>query len=202
MAVKFEFYQTPKPQESAKKTYHARVINQQHVDSDQLAEEICHQCSLTEADIKAALVALSKQMAEHLKNGKRVHLDGIGYFQITLQCPETDNPKKLRAEDVTFKTVRFRADKSLKGNLTELKTKRSQEKPHSSAITEEKLETKLTEYFKTNRILTRRSFEEIFRLTRPTACRTIKKLVERQQLKNIGTSHSPVYIALPGNFGQ
>lgn len=70
MAVKFEFYQSPNSIGNSKKRYHARVVNQQHISSDQLAEEISHNCSLTEADIKAALVALSEQMAEHLKNGK------------------------------------------------------------------------------------------------------------------------------------
>lgn len=202
MAVKFEFYQSPNSIGNSKKRYHARVVNQQHISSDQLAEEISHNCSLTEADIKAALVALSEQMAEHLKNGKRVHLEGIGYFQITLQCPETKNPKNTRAEDVRFKNVRFRADQSLKNSLQNLKTKRSPEKIHSADISEEKLEERLSEHFRTTPILTRKTFEELFHLTTPTACRTIKKLVEAQRLKNIGTPHHPVYIALPGHFGQ
>lgn len=202
MAVKFEFYQSPNSIGSNKKRYHARVVNQQHISSDQLAEEISNSSSLTEADVKAVLVALSERLAEHLKNGKRVHLDGIGYFQITLQCPETKNPKNTRAEDVTFKNVRFRADKILKGSLQGLKTKRSQEKVHSAEISEEKLESRLTEYFKTQQVLTRKTFEELFLLTTPTACRTLRKLVEARLLKNIGTQHHPIYIALPGHFGR
>ena len=31
---------------------------------------------------------LSRCMSNHLREGERVHLDGIGYFQITLQATE------------------------------------------------------------------------------------------------------------------
>lgn len=75
-------------------------------------------------------------------------------------------------------------------------------KIHSADISEEKLEERLSEHFRTTPILTRKKFEELFHLTTPTACRTIRKLVEAQRLKNIGTPHHPVYIALPGHFGQ
>ena len=40
------------------------------------------------AEVEAMLMELSS-MGNHLCEGERVHLDGIGYFQITLQSDRT-----------------------------------------------------------------------------------------------------------------
>ena len=41
MAIQFELYKTPRPKDEAdKETYHARVVNFQHIDTDYLAKEI------------------------------------------------------------------------------------------------------------------------------------------------------------------
>ena len=41
MAIQFELYKTPHPKdEENKETYHARVVNFQHIDTDYLAKEI------------------------------------------------------------------------------------------------------------------------------------------------------------------
>ena len=41
MAIQFELYKTPRPKDEAdKETYHARVVNFQHIDTDYLARQI------------------------------------------------------------------------------------------------------------------------------------------------------------------
>ena len=89
MAVKFEFYESPNTIGTRKKRYHARVVNRERISTDHLAQEIHHSSSLTVADIKATIIALSEKLAYHLKDGARVHIEGIGYFHISLTCPET-----------------------------------------------------------------------------------------------------------------
>ena len=41
---------------------------------------------------------LSRCMGNHLREGERVHLDGIGYFQITLQAAEPIHSLTTRAD--------------------------------------------------------------------------------------------------------
>ena len=89
MAIQFELYKTPRPKDEAdKETYHARVVNFQHIDTDYLARQIQTATSLTEGDVKSVLESLSHFMGERLREGESVHLDGIGYFQIKLNSQE------------------------------------------------------------------------------------------------------------------
>ena len=58
MAIQFELYKTPRPKDEAdKETYHARVVNFQHIDTDYLARQIQTATSLTEGDVKSVLEA-------------------------------------------------------------------------------------------------------------------------------------------------
>lgn len=180
MAVKFEFYESPNTIGTRKKRYHARVVNRERISTDHLAQEIHHSSSLTVADIKATIIALSEKLAYHLKDGARVHIEGIGYFHISLTCPETPTPHSTRANNVKFKSVTFRADKYLKKQLADVKTERSKYKPHSIPVTNEEIDKGLTEYFLTHSVLTRRDFEQLFTLTRATAGRYITRLARRK----------------------
>jgi predicted histone-like DNA-binding protein len=117
MAIKFEFYESPNTIGTRKKRYHARVVNWQRINTDYLAREIQYGSSLTVADIKATIISLSEKLAYYLKDGARVHIEGIGYFHISLTCPETRTPSSTRANKVKFKSVTFRADKYLKHQL-------------------------------------------------------------------------------------
>ena len=56
------------------------------------------------------LDALNRSLVGWLKDGWRVHIDGIGYFDVSLTAPETRNPKDTKASSVKFKNVNFRAD--------------------------------------------------------------------------------------------
>ena len=59
MAIQFELYKTPRPKDEAdKETYHARVVNFQHIDTDYLARQIQTATSLTEGDVKSVLESL------------------------------------------------------------------------------------------------------------------------------------------------
>ena len=132
----------------------------------------------------------------------RVHIEGIGYFHISLTCPETRTPSSTRANKVKFKSVTFRADKYLKHQLSDVKTERSKYKPHSMPVTKESIDEALTEYFLTNSVLTRRKFESLCGLTRATAGRYIAQLAKDKNLRNISIPRNPIYEPMPGFYGK
>ena len=154
------------------------------------------------ADIKATIISLSEKLADYLKDGARVHSEGIGYFHISLTCPETRTPSSSRANKVKFKSVTFRADKYLKHQLSDVKTERSKYKPHSMPVTKESIDEALTEYFLTNSVLTRRKFESLCGLTRATAGRYIAQLAKDKKLRNISIPRNPIYEPMPGFYGK
>ena len=199
MSIEYDFYRNPNSQGTNKKRYHARVVSSHRVSTDQLAEEIQKECTLTTADIKAVLMSLSDKLAQHLGEGSKVHLEGIGYFQVNLKCKEeVRTTTAIRSENVEFKSVSYRADNELKKHLKKQKIQRSQTKIHSVEMTEEEIDQKLTDYFKTNDTLTRSQFEVLCTQVKSTAHRILQKLVKDGKLKNVSTKQHPVY--MPDNL--
>ena len=199
MSIEYDFYRNPNSQGSNKKRYHARVVSSNRISTDELAEEIQKECSLTITDVKAVLIALGDKLAKHLGDGSKVHLDGIGYFQVNLQCKEeVCSTRSVRSDNVEFKSVSYRADNDLKKHLKKQKIQRSQTKIHSVEMTEEEIDQKLTDYFKTHDTLTRSQFEVLCTQVKSTAHRILQKLVKDGKLKNVSTKQHPVY--MPDNL--
>ena len=199
MSIEYDFYRNPNSQGTNKKRYHARVVSSDRITTDELAEEIQNECSLTITDVKAVLIALGDKLAKHLGDGSKVHLEGIGYFQVNLQCKEeVCTTRSVRSENVEFKSVSYRADNELKKHLKKQKIQRSQTKIHSVEMTEEEIDQKLTDYFKTHDTLTRSQFEVLCTQVKSTAHRILQKLVKDGKLKNVSTKQHPVY--MPDNL--
>ena len=201
MSIRYEFYRNPNSQGTKKKRYHARVVPTGRVSTDRLAKEIQKECTLTVADVKSVLIALADKMGEHLGEGRKVYLEGIGYFQVNLRCKEeVRSMTGIRSENIEFKNVSFRADIDLKKNLQNQKIQRSRNKPHSMPMTEKEIDEKLTEHFADNPILTRRDFQFLCLQVKSTACRILRKLVEDGKLKNISGKYNPVYVPDNGHY--
>lgn len=148
MAVQFEFYKNPGTgEEGEEEQYHPRVVNFNSVSTEYLAAEIHRATTFGEAEVEGVLMSLGHFMSSHLKNGERVHLKGIGYFQVTLQTTEPVYDVKTRSDKVSFKAIRFQADKELKGELYDIHIQRSKWKCHSAILSEEEIDRRLTEFF-------------------------------------------------------
>lgn len=95
MAVSFELYQTPMPEDKKNKTrYHARPVSFGTVSSEKVIARIHNRCTLRKSDIVAALNELKMELANCLKDGQKVHIEGLGYFQRSLSCEEICDPKE------------------------------------------------------------------------------------------------------------
>ena len=184
MAIQFEFYKNPQPEkEGEEPSYHPRVVNFQHVTTQRLAKEIHMATTFGKAEVEAMLMELSRCMGNHLREGERVHLDGIGYFQITLQA----------AEPIHSLTT-------LKSLCMTTHLRRSKYKPHSASLSEEEIDRKLTEYFATHPVLTRTNMQSLCSFTQSMASRQIRRLKAEGKLQNIGKPTQPIYVAGAGYY--
>lgn len=59
------------------------------------------QSLLNVSHIHAMLSALSNEIVYQLGRNQRVHLEGIGDFQVTLKCKKDVDPKKTQAQPPT-----------------------------------------------------------------------------------------------------
>lgn len=197
MAIRFEWYENPTSlnDDDEKKRYHARPTLNGRRDTDDIAAQIQARCSLTDIDVAAVLDALSHVMAEHLQEGRQVHLDGLGYFQVTLAVDgEIEANTKRRNTKVKMKAVKFRADQKLKNNIGAIELEHTKYGIHSSCLTEQEIKAQLKRYFESHKVMTRSDFQSCCGMTRNTASRHILQLREAGVLKNIGTKMHPIYI--------
>ena len=195
MSILFDFYESP-PQEGDgdKKRYHARPMFSGTVSTEMLAAIIHDRSSLSVGDILSTITNLGLVLSEQLQDGRRVCIDGIGYFHVSLSCPEIRTKKDMRADKVHVKSVVFRAHKHLKSDMMKVKAERSDYRRHSARLSNEEIDIKLTEYFKENQVLTRRDFQSLCQMTQETALRHIRRLLTEGKLKNIGISRQPIYV--------
>ena len=202
MAIQIEFYESPKrPGEEEKGVrYHARPVTFHTTQTSTVVNRLHDYCSLSRGDIISALEGLGEVLASELKMGHRVHLKGIGYFQVTLSCSEIKSPKDMRVDNVKFKSIKFRADKILKGDMSELEIRRSRYQAHSAKLSHIEIDSLLTEYFQEHTFITSKKFQAVCQMTRSTAIRHINRLLAENKLKNMNTKSQPFYVPVPGNY--
>lgn len=111
MSAYYDFYKNPIPKGSDRKPrLHARVVTYGTTTTERLADDIHSRCSLSTADVMATLVSLSDVIVERLREGERIYIKGLGYFQMTLECPPVKTTKEIRSESIKFKSVAFRPE--------------------------------------------------------------------------------------------
>ncbi len=194
MAVRYDIYETPRTSENEESTYHIRVLNLETVTTDKIASQIQLATSQTIGDVKGMLSSLSFLLLDNICRGKCVHLEGIGYFQLSATLSGITDPKTVRAEQVTARTITFVPEKKIKASLSEIEFVRSKFKSHSQPQTMEEIQRQLEEYFETHAFISREEFQTLCGLTRTTSLRRINKLLETGVLQKTGIRNAPVYV--------
>lgn len=198
MSIKYDLYKSP-PGKEGKETvtrYHARVADAHTVGTTEWSKSI-HR---PRTDLKAAMMEISDRFLEELQNGNRVHLEGIGYFQMTLSCPpDIKSRNGVRAEAIHFKSIAYTPEKQLRKQLKGTKFVRSDRSGHTLNSSDTELTEVLTGYFKDHDYITRRELETMCYMTRSTAYRRLKVWVREGRMKKIPGIDA--YAPVPGSFG-
>ena len=73
--------------------YKAVAVHYQTIDTERLCREIQNNCSLKKSDVKAVLSELSELLVQHLQDGDRVRLAGIGMLKLEIESDKVDRPE-------------------------------------------------------------------------------------------------------------
>lgn len=84
---------------------------------------------------------------------------------------------------VKLKAIKFKADKELKAELSDMEFHRSKYRPHSAGLSEVEIDMELTKYFAENQLITRKDFQYLCGMTQITAYRHIKRLIAEKKLQ-------------------
>lgn len=79
----------------------------------ELAERLSAYTSFNKGDIQGILIELPNVMADLLRDGRSVTIDGLGTFQTALTSNGFDHPEQIVPSEVRLSRVYFRADKKL-----------------------------------------------------------------------------------------
>jgi len=197
MAIEYDVYPTPSSSskgEEDEKSYHVRLVKKRSVTTKNLSEQIEFGTSMTRADVESVLTSLSYLLANRLADGCRIHIDGIGYFQLAITAPAIKDPAKVRGEHISLKGINFQPDKKLIKQLGILKFRRSKSGQHSEKLSDDEVVSLLADYFQDHSFITRLDFQFSCGFTKAMALRRINALMDRKKLAMSGSGHSPVYV--------
>lgn len=201
MKVEYDLYKSPPREVDGKEVVHlhARVARSKTISIWSLGDDIQKATSLTKSDLRAVLCEMSDRFVEELQKGNCVHIDGIGYFQMTLSCPgDVEKEGEVRAESIRFKSVVYKPEKAICGKLEGLKFIRSERGGHTKNYSDIELMGILSDYFKYNSHITRLELERVCGMTRSTAYRRIKSWMARNMLEKVVGIDA--YRPVPGVF--
>ena len=203
MAILYDWYENPgESNDSEEKGLHPRIFLNGKVGTDKLCRMIHGRSSLSVGDVKNAFEMLAQICGEELREGREVHIEGLGYFapilRSTQKVTRSTKNKWLKME---LKTIGFRPDARLRGELRGAKVSRSKYARHSESLSAVEIDMRQKEYFADHDVMLRYDFQEVCCMTRTTANRHLRRLLEEGKLKNIGKRMQPIYVASAGYYG-
>ncbi|MGL4852965.1 MAG: DNA-binding protein [Phocaeicola sp.] len=193
MAIQFDFYETPTPTPSEEKQYHPRAVSKPTLESDEILKQINHRCSLTDSDVVACLTELSHTLVQGLKEGRSVHLEGVGYFSIKLESTTPSTTTHTRSEHVKVKGIAFKPEKGVMKQLSTASLERASLKKHSASLSNAEIDAAIEQHFAKSPTLTRRQLEGMCQLNKGMALKHVNRLVEEGRLVNLTNRHQAVY---------
>ncbi|WP_342382558.1 HU family DNA-binding protein [Bacteroides ovatus] len=203
MAILYDWYENPgESDDSEEKGLHPRIFLNGKVGTDKLCRMIHGRSSLSVGDVKNAFEMLAQICGEELREGREVHIEGLGYFAPILRSTQkVTRSTKNKWSKMELKTIGFRPDARLRGELVDAKVSRSKYARHSESLSEVEIDMRLKEYFVDHDVMLRYDFQEVCCMTRTTANRHLRRLLEEGKLRNIGKRMQPIYVAAAGYYG-
>ena len=203
MAILYDWYENPgESDDSEEKGLHPRIFLNGKVGTDKLCRMIHGSSSLSVGDVKNAFEMLAQICGEELREGREVHIEGLGYFAPILRSTQkVTRSTKNKWSKMELKTIGFRPDARLRGELVGVKASRSKYARHSESLSAVEIDMRLKEYFADHDVMLRYDFQEVCCMTRPTANRHLRRLLEEGKLRNIGKRMQPIYVAAAGYYG-
>ena len=203
MAILYDWYENPgESDDSEEKGLHPRIFLNGKVGTDKLCRMIHGRSSLSVGDVKNAFEMLAQSWGGELREGREVHIEGLGYFAPILRSTQkVTRSTKNKWSKMELKTIGFRPDARLRGELVGAKASRSKYARHSESLSEVEIDMRLKEYFADHDVMLRYDFQEVCCMTRTTANRHLRRLLEEGKLRNIGKRMQPIYVAAAGYYG-
>ena len=206
--IEFDFHELPHAADTQAEGYYPIVVTQNKVDEQDLCEHAAKTTTLNPADMKAALSVIADFLADHLADGDRVELPGIGSFglRISSDGPITYRDDKQISRNLKVRGISFTPKKELLYAISEDLHFRRVSSLHRTIpdLPDEEVATRLRALLASGRepLLTRADIQAATGYTESRALRELPGWVERGLLVKLGTPASPYYRLAPEYSGE
>lgn len=92
--------------------WYARAQHIGTVSTEQLAEELSHSSSVTQADLVAVLYSLAVAIRQHLLLSEKVHLEGLGTLKVVVKSHVAERQEDVNDKLIYSYRVLFNPDKT------------------------------------------------------------------------------------------
>lgn len=196
MSIKFGVYNTPKNDKNGEQLQHARLITRGTKRLEEICSSISETSSLTSADIKGTLEALTVYIGRQLSYGYSVELEGLGHFSPALKSTQTENENGKPIVQVKVAGVNFRCSKRLKEMVNQERPQRiKRENIPSSGLQERK--QKMLDYLSKQEYINASDYAVLNTCTRYRAGEDLKQFVTEGVITPMGRKTHRVYTATP-----
>lgn len=103
--------------EKPKEGFYAQVVTRGTIETRELCKEIADRCSLSVADMRAAIEALAQTIEDKLQDGYNVSIDEIGTFSVSAESRTVQSADEIRGQSVKVKNINFRPSVRLKKTM-------------------------------------------------------------------------------------
>ena len=192
MSIKYELHTIKNSENTGATRHFVRLFTDPPTDEKTLGQMIQANCSLTEADLRAALVAIGQQMAIELKSGRRFHIPEVGYFWLAAKL---DTQATKSGGCIRVRSIRFRPEAALTKSIRQhVRFEKATFTSLSRTYDKEDLWRGIKAYLTHNRCMTRHDMGKEFGLRPTTARKWLKTFVDDKLLTKEGPRNSPVYL--------
>lgn len=189
--IKFGVYKTPKGNNTEQQSC-ARLISKGTMRIEDVCEYISEASSLTSADVKGAIEALTTYIGRNLSNGYCVELEGLGTFSPALKTLQKTDDKGRNVFYAKADGVNFRCSKRLKELVNKdrpLKVKR--ENATRNELSDRK--QKMLVYLKSHPYINLTDYALLNSCSRYRATLDMKLLLEEGTVTKMGYKTHRVY---------
>lgn len=107
--------------ESEETKYSVTTVSYGNINLDTLAERMATYSTFNIGEIKGMLENLTRMIADSLKDGYTVSIEGLGTLSVTAQVNrEVTAPSQIRAESIKLKSIGFKPSPKLKERLSDI----------------------------------------------------------------------------------
>lgn len=198
MSAYYDFQKNPSKagKEGEAPLLHPRIVSRGTITTDELLGDIAHATSFTKGDLEGVLAALTENIAYHLREGYHVELGRLGYFSASLKATrEVTDPKKIRAANIFFDNVRFRASawfrKHARGQVERAKWLRFRE---SDERDEAELRQRLEKYLDKHGFITRKNYTSITGRLKNRALKDLNLFVQQGVIERMGAGNQLYFV--------